>query len=1603
MGLGTLHHLPVLLLLAGSAGLLPLPAAGPPPVVHDASGIAWDLQVDEDGTRSLRVGCTPGRRYTVEQSSDLVQWTPLRSWTGLAPGQVVAVDLFVGPPPVAGGGAPPPAGSGAMPLTASLAVQPVDDGSTALCWWRGGSSSYVRILEPASGGSWGPPTLTTLHVMELDGWTVLLQSSDLLWRHPGLTLPPADPPLAPDDAAFHGVLLANRAAIAAAIQGIHDNQQAALEHARLHGAPPAPPTAGCFFRVREESGIDSDGDGLTDEQELALGLNIFFTDTDGDGMDDRFEVVNGLNGRDNSDDWLDADSDGLANIEEARLGTDPHNDDTDGDGVKDDADAVANVRAIDWTRTPESGYAWVQITGAPLNSDALTKAQITNDPVVLFGPGLTSGGFYTPKVFWDGTTVRVLEGGLPAEAGDGGWVLGYRAPPPEALPPYADDPQVVCWVPGSSTALEVSASDLRANDSYQLIMRATGAWGGGTEPRMIGPDGRLALAAQSWDGSAMTNHGQGLWTPTLDGQGGCAWSFAPVTSPDGFCQAVFAPDGTLVLHGSANDTLRRPDGTTLSGPGGFENYWTTPTGRLAVVNRFSGMWRLQDGTGAWISPEPIDDGPLSLFGGRKMNRRGEVLDAVGGRLWRNGKWTPLADLLPPDLKAAGWQVTAGDINDNGVIVIGLRTAGAQAGSDFSQVGLLVPMGFENPRRSVHEIQTTTCGPRILLDDLAAGDVTISEDGAKVVVSGTVLDSVSAMFPPSGQDPTTLRVYLNGVLLPVSGQIQRQSSDQGFWKPYGDTFAITPFEVVFPASGVNLLRVETGPNVAGLSGHAEFEVAFRTEATARPGVPPAIVEQDLILEGPLDPEEPDTVSLAAPDGPPIVTLTETGSHTGIFVSAQGHALSVSPAFVPTGEVDMLPCSLSMPGVPVSFSMRGQPGHCEETGASTLRFRYTETIPGRDQDSILANVLDGVRMMPVPDERDGWFPLAFASAPIDDSMELEIFGRTFPLLPIDGRHLAATHEGKPLIGCVVRRTDEPTDPEDEPLAPALEFVYFDHDAGAITRVALDGNACAHPWRLLASGVEKHAEDIPWKRISFVDADGEPAPGIIPLPVEALEEILAGGTPEISPEHYAFIELVGHADGEVVRFGNGETPYDSFDIVAGQAESLLREQTRHVRLQKLADRHFLTTQKVIIFCPGESGRQELSASEWLALRDAGFLAIHNPRTKVFWGQEDIEWLQKERSSFHPPDGMKMGIGGVTDPADSRFYRFESFEDHHLFNKFHGDNGGGRALAWGKLFEGEGFDVDEFTVPVRQGVHRKIQHLADKGWRSFIDEVFDSATGQLKPGITGAVLARKRAEAFALMETMVDEMGLELKWVRPYPVGAIANRAASPDLYNRLVNSRGALGESLNRLGFQSSKYLKSLDEEAQAVGQALFKKHVRKFLKTGGKGALHCLPLVFAIQDQKNGLVMLSYSLSLGPKEGAAVWLDLSFELQDLPLARRIVDHNWQMFEDMLAGADARLCAALPSGTVVKVGDPTFTFDNDASGKIVHVTPKVVTNLWQLPDGRVKLRAKMTEPPYSVSEEEDAEWFITDWYPAVGESKTAWLEACERAGANNDYGDP
>ena len=75
---------------------------------------------------------------------------------------------------------------------------------------------------------------------------------------------------------------------------------------------------------------DRDGDGLSDDDELALGTDPDQADSDGDGLADGEEVALGTDPI-----QADTDGDGLADGEEVALGTDPMQADSDGDGLSD--------------------------------------------------------------------------------------------------------------------------------------------------------------------------------------------------------------------------------------------------------------------------------------------------------------------------------------------------------------------------------------------------------------------------------------------------------------------------------------------------------------------------------------------------------------------------------------------------------------------------------------------------------------------------------------------------------------------------------------------------------------------------------------------------------------------------------------------------------------------------------------------------------------------------------------------------------------------------------------------------------------------------------------------------------------------------------------------------------------------------------------------------------------------------------------------------------------------------------------------------------------------------------------------------------------------
>jgi hypothetical protein len=94
--------------------------------------------------------------------------------------------------------------------------------------------------------------------------------------------------------------------------------------------------------------VDTDGDGLTDDEEYLAGTSPFVADTDGDGFSDLIEVRQTNAGLDPlfsgdgdcrmTTDRLDDDGDGLLNCEERYFGTNSRLIDSDADGFPDDVE-----------------------------------------------------------------------------------------------------------------------------------------------------------------------------------------------------------------------------------------------------------------------------------------------------------------------------------------------------------------------------------------------------------------------------------------------------------------------------------------------------------------------------------------------------------------------------------------------------------------------------------------------------------------------------------------------------------------------------------------------------------------------------------------------------------------------------------------------------------------------------------------------------------------------------------------------------------------------------------------------------------------------------------------------------------------------------------------------------------------------------------------------------------------------------------------------------------------------------------------------------------------------------------------------------------------
>jgi hypothetical protein len=99
---------------------------------------------------------------------------------------------------------------------------------------------------------------------------------------------------------------------------------------------------------------DTDGDGLTDGFEVNVsGTNPTLWDSDGNGLsdfDDYYYVPPTV--------WVDSDMDGLSDEQETSIGTNPHNWDTDGDGLSDYEEVhIYSTNPLD-AHSISQGYGW---------------------------------------------------------------------------------------------------------------------------------------------------------------------------------------------------------------------------------------------------------------------------------------------------------------------------------------------------------------------------------------------------------------------------------------------------------------------------------------------------------------------------------------------------------------------------------------------------------------------------------------------------------------------------------------------------------------------------------------------------------------------------------------------------------------------------------------------------------------------------------------------------------------------------------------------------------------------------------------------------------------------------------------------------------------------------------------------------------------------------------------------------------------------------------------------------------------------------------------------------------------------------------------------
>ena len=177
--------------------------------------------------------------------------------------------------------------------------------------------------------------------------------------------------------------------------------------------------------------VDSDGDGLTDEEETVYGTDPTLRDTDDDGLSDFFEIKLSSPGYelnpleqdspcDLMDEWPDSDQDGLTDCEEYVKGTNRYVADSDSDGIPDGIEFLTGTNPLADETSKDSDFDGVldyievqQHTNVTSNDPTIRERYsycyvIQDDGLVAIDQG-TSNESYVRQYSFDISNIDVMD------------------------------------------------------------------------------------------------------------------------------------------------------------------------------------------------------------------------------------------------------------------------------------------------------------------------------------------------------------------------------------------------------------------------------------------------------------------------------------------------------------------------------------------------------------------------------------------------------------------------------------------------------------------------------------------------------------------------------------------------------------------------------------------------------------------------------------------------------------------------------------------------------------------------------------------------------------------------------------------------------------------------------------------------------------------------------------------------------------------------------------------------------------------------------------------------------------------------------------------